>query len=152
MASTEINNYISKRYDRWLDYAIYHCNRNGMADEAVDVLNEVLLSLLQKSDTMLRQLLSAKKKDYTDLDFFVLKMIKLNITSSTSPYQSKYKSLPSDENTDFDMLDEIEDRMTDQTDKSGELLDQIHCVRNIFDSLDLSKLARRVFEFHFFQD
>ena len=89
MASTEINNYISKRYDRWLDYAIYHCNRNGMADEAVDVLNEVLLSLLQKSDTMLRQLLSAKKKDYTDLDFFVLKMIKLNITSSTSPYQSK---------------------------------------------------------------
>ncbi len=152
MASTEINNYISKRYDRWLDYAIYHCNRNGMADEAVDVLNEVLLSLLQKSDIMLRQLLSAKKKDYTDLDFFVLKMIKLNITSSTSPYQSKYKSLPSDENTDFDMLDEIEDRMTDQTDKSGELLDQIHCIRNIFDSLDLSKLARRVFEFHFFQD
>jgi hypothetical protein len=47
------------------------------------------LSLLQKSDTMLRQLLSVKKKDYTDLDFFVLKMIKLNITSSTSPYQSK---------------------------------------------------------------
>ena len=50
------------------------------------------------------------------------------------------------------MLDEIEDRMTGQTDNSDELLDQIHCVRNVFDSLDLSKLARRVFEFHFFQD
>jgi len=50
------------------------------------------------------------------------------------------------------MLDEIEDRMTDQTDNSGELLDRIHCAWNVFDSLDLSKLARRVFEFHFFQD
>jgi hypothetical protein len=79
-------------------------------------------------------------------------MIKQNITSYTSPYQSKYKSLPFDENTDFDMLDEIEDRMTDQTDNSGELLDRIHCAWNVFDSLDLSKLARRVFEFHFFQD
>ena len=48
MASEALNKYIEKRYDRWLDYAKYHCSLAGMADEAIDVLNEVMCMLLQK--------------------------------------------------------------------------------------------------------
>jgi len=42
------------------------------------------------------------------------------------------------------MFDDIEDELTDQTDKSCELICQIHKVRMIFDGLDLSPLARDV--------
>ena len=42
MASEALNKYIEKRYDRWLDYAKYHCSLAGMTDEAIDVLNEVM--------------------------------------------------------------------------------------------------------------
>ena len=43
MASEALNKYIEKRYDRWLDYAKYHCSLAGMSSEAIDVLNEVCL-------------------------------------------------------------------------------------------------------------
>ena len=38
MASEALNKYIKKRYDRWLDYAKYHCSLAGMSSEAIDVL------------------------------------------------------------------------------------------------------------------
>jgi len=151
MVSAAVNNYIGKRYDRWLDYASYHCGIVGIPDEANDVLNEVLYSLLQKSDKLLERLLSTKKNGYTELDFFVLRMIKLNATSPTSPYQSKYKRIPSDDNVDYTVL-EIEDAPTESVDDPGITLERMHQVRDVFESLDLSPLAKRVFEFHFFQD
>jgi hypothetical protein len=49
MASEALNKYIEKRYDRWLDYAKYHCSLAGMSSEAIDVLNEVMCMLLQKA-------------------------------------------------------------------------------------------------------
>ena len=51
MANQIINKYISERYDRWLDYAVYHCSHHGMNEEAVDVLNEVLAMLIEKCGT-----------------------------------------------------------------------------------------------------
>lgn len=151
MASAEVNNYIAKRYDRWLDYSKYHCGLAGTPDEANDVLNEVLCALLQKDDKMLCALLSAKKNGYTELDFFVLKMIKLNATSDTSPYRNKYKPVPSDDNIDYSRL-EIEDMAEETEDNTSIVLERMHQVREIFDNLDLSPLARKVFSFHFFQD
>ncbi len=151
MSSTAVNNYIAKRYDRWLDYASYHCSLVGISDEAHDVLNEVLCSLLQKSDRLLEKLLSTKKNGYTELDFFVLRMIKLNVTSPTSPYQSKYKRIPADNNADYSRMD-IEDVPDNEIDTPGITLERMHQVREVFESLDLSPLAKRVFEFHFFQD
>ena len=61
MASALVEKYIGRRYERWLDYAVYHCGLASIPDEANDVLNEVLCSLLQKDDAKLQQLLSAKK-------------------------------------------------------------------------------------------
>lgn len=151
MASEEVNKYITKRYERWLDYSSYHCGLAGIPDEATDVLNEVICSLLQKKNGLLDKLLDTKKNGYTELDFFVLKMIKLNASSPTSPYRSKYRPMPADENVDYSRL-EIEDIPEEPEDRNAELLDKLHQVREAFESLELGTLAARVFEFRFFQD
>lgn len=151
MSSSAVNNYITKRYERWLDYSAYHCGLAGIPDEAKDVLNEVLCSLLQKNDRLLNRLLETKKNGYTELDFFVLKMIKLNASSPTSQYQNKYREIPTDDNVDYNRLD-VEDSSDELYDRNAEILDKLHLVREAFDSLDLGALAARVFEFHFFQD
>ena len=44
MASKAVNNYITKRYERWLDYSLYHCGLASIPDEATDVLNEVMFA------------------------------------------------------------------------------------------------------------
>lgn len=151
MATGSVNNYIAKRYERWLDYSAYHCEKAGIPDEASDVLNETLYSLLQKPDSLLNDLLAMRNGDQTGLDYFVLKMIKRNALSPTSQYQSKYKPFPVDENTDYTRL-EIEDSPDDSEDRSANTLAKFHKVREIFENLNLSPLATRVFEFHFFQD
>lgn len=150
MASLLVNNYITKRYERWLDYSSYHCNLASIPDEATDVLNEVLCSLLQKDSVQLERLIQSKKDGYTELDFFVLRMIKLNACSLTSPYRSRYRSLPSDANIDYTQLD-IEDIVEEDSDDE-QLLDRFHQVREAFEYLNLSPLASKVFEFRFFQD
>ena len=151
MASTEINNYITKRYDRWLDYARYHCTLHGILNEAEDILNEVILSLLQKSDKKLDSLISSKQGQYTELDFYVLRMIKLNVSSPTSPYQSKYKQIPVDSNIDFSLL-EIENNSIEEPDRSAYILDRMHEIRDIIEKMGFSEKAMAVFEFRFFQD
>lgn len=151
MASTNIDKYISKRYERWLDYASYHCTQTGIPGEAHDVLNEVLCSLLQKDNEKLELLIKAKKNGYTELDFFVLRMIKLNATSETSPYRSKYKSMPVDCNVDYSCL-EIEDVQEEDIDRNELLLQHFRLVREVLDGLGVSAFAKRVFEFRFFED
>jgi len=145
----EIEKYISKRYERWLDYSLYHCTHAGMADEAIDVLNEVLLDLLQKPEPKLLTLFNAKKNGYTELDFFVLRMIKFNATSNTAPYRAKYKPIPTDENVDFSLL-EIADFENDDRDKTAEILENVRQVREAYESLQLSEKAKRIFEYRFF--
>lgn len=151
MASEAVNNYITKRYERWLDYSLYHCGLAGILDEATDVLNEVICSLLQKQSKLLDKLLDTKKNGYTELDFFVLKMIKLNASSPTSQYRSRYKPLPVDDNVDYSRLD-IEDISDDSEDRNAEILNRLHLVRDTFENLELGDLAAQVFESHFFQD
>ena len=123
MASKAVNNYITKRYERWLDYSLYHCGLAGIPDEATDVLNEVICSLLQKKNRLLDKLLETKKNGYTELDFFVLKMIKLNASSPTSQYRSRYKPLPVDDNVDYSRLD-IEDIPDESEDRNTEILNK----------------------------
>ncbi len=144
-----INSYITARYDRWLDYSKYHCTLAGMPDEATDVLNEVLIMLLEKDADYLNRLYKAKKGRYRELDFFVLQMIKLNITSVTSPYRHKYKSLPVDENVDWHRL-EIIDEPESEPDRAAAVLREMKLIRFVFDRLELTDLERRVFAFKFF--
>lgn len=153
MAKEIINKYISERYERWLDYARYHCSHAHMDDEAIDVLNEVLAMLIEKCDTNQEHILNlyeSKKGKYRELDFFVLQMIKLNIQSPTSPYRHKYKPIPVDANVDIQRFDIIDEEDQEQ-DRSGEILQKMQKVRSIFESLQLSKKAKRVFSWKFFE-
>lgn len=146
-----IDKYIEKAYSRWLDYSKYHCSCAGIEDEAIDVLNEVLCDLLQKPAEKLLSLLNKKSGQYTELDFFVLRMIKLNATSPTSPYRHRYRSLPVDGSVDYTHL-EIEDHEEDDDiDRPAEILEKTNTVRKILDDLSLSDKARRVFCFRFFE-
>lgn len=147
----EIEKYINKRYERWLDYSKFQCTRKGILAEAIDVLNEVLLSLLEKDESKLIEMYRRKKSGYTELDFFILRMINLNVNSPTSPYQNKYKSLPSDDNVDYACL-ELEDAQEYQIDSAGIALEKIHLLQFIFDRLELSQTGRAIFEYKFFED
>lgn len=149
MATEEIRKYIERRYERWLDYSSYHCSCAGIGDEATDVLNEVLCDLLQKPEMLLLGLYSKKSGQYTELDYFVLRMIKLNATSSTSPYRHKYKPIPVDANICYSQI-EIEDVVDDDHDRPGDIVEKTRIVRNIFDSLIISDFAKRVFSWRFF--
>lgn len=148
---TEIENYVTTRYDRWLDYASYHCAKAGIPDEAIDMLNEVMLMLLVKPHQDLEKLYQARKGQYRELDFFVLRMIKINATSMTAPYRYKNKPILADANTDYTKL-EIIDEPDSEIDRAALTLRYMHVVRFIFDRLKLSKFDRAVFEYRFFQD
>jgi len=131
----EVRNYITKRYDRWLDYSKYHCAMQGMTGEEVDLLNEVMISLLEKPEEKLLDLYSNKHKQYRELDYFVLRMIKMNATSDTAPYRHRYKALPIDENENYSHL-EIEDVSDDEEDRAGEIMRKTLIVREAVDELE----------------
>ena len=131
MASEALNKYIEKRYDRWLDYAKYHCSLAGMTDEAIDVLNEVMCMLLQKPLEHLSRLMEAKQGKYTELDFYILQMIKLNVTSDTSPYRHKYKPIPVDENVDWRRLNII-DEPDDSPDRTEYIRERMQDIRKAY--------------------
>lgn len=150
MATSEINKYIAKRYKNWLDSAIYRCKQAGIPDEAMDVLQEVLCSLLQKDDEMLTGLLNRAKDGYTELDWFVIRMIELNATSPTSPYRQKTRRKDIDDNTDFQRL-EIEDVIEEDIDRPAQILSQVSLVRKAYESLELSSISKQIFEYRFFQ-
>lgn len=143
MATDEVKKYIEQRYDRWHDYAAYHCSCAGIPDESIDVLNEVLCNLLQRPREKIAGLLKKSGK-YTELDYYVLRMIKLNATSPTSPYQHKYKPLPVDANVDYSRLDLVDEDEEDH-DRPAEILEKMNRVREIVGELNLSDYAKELF-------
>lgn len=145
----EVRKYIGKRYERWLDYSTYHCAQQKMAGEEVDLLNEVLINLLEKPEEKLIELYSKKSKEYTELDFFILRMIKLNATSDTAPYRHRYKQIPTNENVHFSQLN-VEDEEYEEDDRPAEILKQKQLVYDIVDKrLDLTYEQRDMFYFKF---
>lgn len=159
MAAQEVNNYINKRYDRWHDYSLYHCAQAGIPDSSGDVLDEVLLSLLQKEDKMLMRMLNSQKRMlsscdfYTELDYYVLRTIKLNIYSHTAPFRHKYKTVATDANVNVYRL-KLPEQITDDTveDRPAITLSRFNQVRAIFESIDIPDKAKRIFAHRFFND
>jgi len=146
---TEINAYIEKRYNSWLDYSKYHCTKKGIEGESIDILDEVIISLLSKDESNLLRMCRTESKcgRFMELDIFVLRMIRLNIYSPTSPYQSKYKPIPR-ANKDLMRLN-IADVEQDQADRAEMILERFKLVRIILDELSLSKKARKIFDHKF---
>lgn len=148
--TTSIDIYIASKYKYWLKYSQYYCELCGIGDEYEDVLNEVLLSLLQKPEEKVNHLLSSKKGQYTELYFYVLRMIKLNASSQTSPYQNKYKAIPFDSSINYTEL-EISDVPYDDELENEYLIDRIHKIRDIINRIGLSEKQIALLEFRFFQ-
>lgn len=144
MLPPEISNYLNTRYYRYLDYAQYHASRVGIPDESLDILNEVLLSLLEKPEEKIVSLYNEKKDGYTGLDFFVLRMIRLNVISPTSPYRHKYKPIPVNTNVNHSDL-EIEDEEYNENDRPSQILEQTHLIRGVLDELCIPDYDKRVF-------
>jgi hypothetical protein len=92
MATIEdVKNYMSERYERWLDYAKYQCSRAGIPDEAADVLNEVMCAYLARPHDRLTALYSEKgNRDTRLLDGYILRSIQTNVWKATSNYQYRY--------------------------------------------------------------
>lgn len=150
----QINNYISKRYVCWLDFSFHHCSRAGIPNEATDVLNEVLISICQRDEAFITDLLHQKCKAGTaptKLDAYILNVIRRNVYSLTAPYHAKYKTLPIDNNKDVSDMD-IEDLNTDEPDRSAYILKRMHEIREIIQDMGFSHKAIEIFEFRFFND
>lgn len=132
-----------------MDHATYHCSLKGIPDEAMDILNEVMVDLLKKDIRKLTALYNEQKDHYRGLDFYVLRMIKLNVYSPTSPYQSRYKKASEDLNFDFSRH-YYNPEVEEDDDKPGKIMERFDLVRKVYESIYLSKQAKEVFEFKFF--
>jgi len=151
VVSKKLNQHITHSYSRWSDYAAYHAKLAGIPDESGDILNEVLLSLIQKDPKRLHALLSRKKGPYTEFDFFVLRMIKLNAHSKTSPYRHKTRNVPLDQNVDPCTID-TEDVPIEEVDPNEVILQKSGRAREVLDSLDIPKIDKKIFSWRFFGD
>jgi hypothetical protein len=144
----EINNYIEKRYERWLEFSKYECAKAGIPDETVDVVNEVIIQLSKKDEDLLRLCRTPSKCGrYKELDVLVLRMVYLNIFSPTAPYQFKNKPIPR-ANKDLMRLN-IADNTEEENDCSGRIFSQFEQVREAFETLNLSPRAKRIFTHRF---
>lgn len=84
MNKNELIGFFKKNYTHWLEYAVYHCSKVGMEAQANDLLHEVLYAIWTDYDRkFLDNLMHKKGKGGTELDFFILRITR-NIIYSTS--------------------------------------------------------------------
>lgn len=144
-----IHSYINKRYPYWLDYAKFHATQASLHDQAGDLLHTVLESLLRKDPEYLRDLYGKKKGLYTELDFFILRMIKLNAHSPLAPYRFKNRQVPQDANSDpwkLNITDEEQEKET----YNERMLRLMRRSREILDGLDIPQNEKDIFGYKFY--
>jgi len=151
----EIDNYINKRYPRWLDYSNFQCANAGLEGHGEDLLHEVLIKLLEKDMDLLWDLLQKRRDHYCDLDFFLLRIIKLNAISKTAPYKYKLFTSPtsgnSNSNKDVFSLKIIDEGYDNAKDKKELICEQMEQLRNINPSV-LTLDERAVLDWLLFED
>lgn len=138
--------YVNRAYARLLDFSTYHCRKQGLVGEEVDVLNEAFIDLLKKDETYLLKMLSKRGKNgYTELDYYILKLIRTYTMSETAPYKHKYRSrTPKDENRDLSRLDLIDNEYDDATNESTIKAKRAAVLRHIIDNLPIDELERNI--------
>lgn len=93
MVRNEILQYILFRYENWHDYARHVALVHHFEGWEDDLLNDVICDLLQKDPDKLNELYTRRTKMYvngkqtTELDKFVLKMLKINASSPVAPFR-----------------------------------------------------------------
>lgn len=170
MVSKEVENYLSTRYKRFLEYAHYHAALAKLDQQGGDVLNEVLLNVLGKDPGLLDKLYGKKGKGgYREIDFYILRMVKLNCHSTTSPYRFKYKGLARDDNAGMPGLDDNDDEGAgayheDQEiqyaveepyqgpDRTELICNQMQLVRDVLFLLPVPEREKEIFRWRFFME
>jgi len=170
VVSKEVENYLSTRYNRFLEYAHYHAKLARLDQQGGDVLNEVLLSLLTKDPAKLQKLYNKKgKKGYREIDFYILRMVKLNCHSITSPYRFRYRGLDRDENsqegflrdeTDPEEIEEVynedqeipepADEPYEDHDKTELICQRFQLIRDVLDKLPITEREKQAFRHKYF--
>lgn len=74
-----LDKYIRKYYADWLRCSQRWCFMLGIANEAYDLFADVLLSLCQKPETILQEMIEHEEKGDRKLFFYVRKAIRLTI-------------------------------------------------------------------------
>jgi len=161
-----IRNYISRRYPRFAEYAEYHASLAGLDQQGPDVLHEVLISILLKDEDRLFNLYGTKKKDgYREIDYYILRMIKLNCHSMTSPYRYKIRQPHIDSNAstnDLSMHDmggenfiasyAYQEYSEDDSDPTELVTLRFQIIRDILAGTEFSEKERNVFTWKFLAD
>lgn len=83
--NNELNQYITIRYEHWVRYAKLHIRLSGLQIDPAEVVNEVLCSLLERNTDRLHRMMKARRDKATELDYFVMRVIKISIHSPRSP-------------------------------------------------------------------
>lgn len=72
----ELEPYIARYYDKWLNYSQYICTRLGIRREAYDIMADVLVEFCCKSDESLSDLLVCEQRGECKLLICVIKAIR----------------------------------------------------------------------------
>lgn len=72
----ELESYIARYYDKWLNYSQYICTRLGIRREAYDIMADVLVEFCCKSDESLSDLLAYEQRGECKLLMCIIKAIR----------------------------------------------------------------------------
>ena len=82
-----ITDYISKRYNRWLEYATYQCSLPAFLGNQTDVLDEVFLNFSERIRKKLKSFTMNNTQDKSGIRLLRPQNDKTQYVSLTSPYR-----------------------------------------------------------------
>lgn len=91
--SEKIREYIGFRYPNWCDYARHHARLQQLTGWEYDLINDIIADLLKKPEIKLADMMGrvtrkiVNGKPTTELDKFVLAMIKMNARSQFAAFR-----------------------------------------------------------------
>ncbi len=137
----EIDSYINSHYQRWLEYAEYHCRINHANVEPEELLNNVLCNLLAEQSDIVQDLIFRKGKNgFSEFDYLVLSILKTNIISPRSTIRYVRGQHVTQR------IGQLEYRIEDKPpDDNEEYEERMRIVREILSELQVSERSKRIF-------
>lgn len=161
MATDIINKYISETYSRLLDNCIFLCSKvYFMHGLEYDLLNDSLADFpdrVERDDNFREKvegMLSRKNKnnEFSELDNYILSIIKMNVYSKTARFRQKYGLEVQEPGTyidvDFQRLNIIDER-DDNLEREQELQEKERRFKEACDIYGLSQRAQDIFRWKF---
>jgi len=148
--SLDLNDYIEKNYGKFLDYANFHAEKNGLTGSGEEILQFVLEIVLVDMDrSKVLSMLNKKYGNYNELHAYILGMIKINAFSPRSDFRRKIINGSNiDININVQRL-KIADDPIEEEDRSERIFNQITSVRLQLQQLDIPESDKEIFRFKF---